>query len=286
MRAFLWALLFFTLTCSASLYPSPAVADDLKLAVTTSFHNSGLSEILIPEIKKDLKLDVHMLVVGTGQALKLGRAGDVDAILVHSKAAEEDFVRAGYGTHRKEIMYNDFVLIGPQSDRLDIPLSKSVTAAFQKIAQNEAVFVSRGDDSGTNRKEVSIWQMAGITKDKREGDWYRATGSGMGASLNTASAMGGYILADRASWLNFKNKRALKILYSGDTILFNQYAFIPVNPDRHPHTKIDLAIKLQDWLVSKKGQELIGRYQLQGEQLFFPNASKKKVMLTIPEGLS
>ncbi|WP_169545167.1 substrate-binding domain-containing protein [Sneathiella aquimaris] len=286
MISFLSKLLVFVLIFSTGVFSTLAFADDLKLAVTTSFHNSGLSEVLIPEIKKDLNLDVHMLVVGTGQALKLGRAGDVDAILVHSKAAEEKFIRAGYGTHRTEIMYNDFVLIGPETDRLDIPLSKSITAAFQKIARNEAVFISRGDDSGTNRKELSIWRMAGITSEKLEGDWYRATGSGMGASLNTASAMDGYILADRASWLNFKNKRTLKILFFGDTILFNQYAFIPVNPDRHPHTKIDLAIKLQDWLVSEKGQGLIGRYRLQGEQLFFPNAFEKKVMLPIPEGQS
>ncbi|MCF8467846.1 MAG: substrate-binding domain-containing protein [Sneathiella sp.] len=251
-------------------------ADDMKLAVTTSFHNSGLSDILIPEIKKDLGLDVYLLVVGTGQAFKLGRAGDVDAILVHSRGAEDQFVAEGYGTHRREIMYNDFVLIGPKTDEAEIATAKSAFEALKKVAAKQAIFVSRGDDSGTHRKELALWKTAGLDPDKFEGGWYRATGSGMGATLNTASGMNGYVFADRASWLNFKNKGDMKLLFSGDPTLFNQYAYIPVNPQKHPHIKKDLAAKLENWLVSPKVQKMIGDYKIAGEQLFTPNAGTLK----------
>lgn len=248
----------------------------MKLAVTTSFHNSGLSDILIPEIKKDLGLDVYLLVVGTGQAFKLGRAGDVDAILVHSRGAEDQFVAEGYGTHRREIMYNDFVLIGPKTDEAEIATAKSAFEALKKVAAKQAIFVSRGDDSGTHRKELALWKTAGLDPDKFEGGWYRATGSGMGATLNTASGMNGYVFADRASWLNFKNKGDMKLLFSGDPTLFNQYAYIPVNPQKHPHIKKDLAAKLENWLVSPKVQKMIGDYKIAGEQLFTPNAGTLK----------
>lgn len=249
-----------------------AFADDMKMAVTTSFHNSGLSDILIPEIKKDTGIDVYLLVVGTGQALKLGRAGDVDAILVHSRKAEEGFVEAGYGTHRREIMYNDFVLIGPKSDDADISNAKTASDALTAIAEKKSVFVSRGDDSGTHRKELALWKNSGLDPENFEGNWYRASGSGMGATLNTASGMNGYVFADRASWLNFKNKGDLALLFSGDPVLFNQYAYLPVNPEKHPHVKKDLTAKLEKWLVSPKAQKLIGDYEIAGEQLFTPNA--------------
>ncbi len=251
------------------------LADEIRLAVTTSFHNSGLSDVLLPAIRKDLGLEVHLLVVGTGQALKLGRAGDVDAILVHSKKAEQAFVKEGYGSHRREIMYNDFILVGPSTDPAGIGSAKSVSEAFRALRKAEANFVSRGDDSGTHRKEQGLWSKAGFKSDTFDSRWYRAAGAGMGASLNTASAMNAYILADRASWLNFRNKRELKLLFEGDPLLFNQYAFLPVSSMRHPHVKTDLALKLENWLAGPTGQKWIGEYQVQGERLFTPNASEK-----------
>lgn len=249
-----------------------ALADEMKMAVTTSFHNSGLSDILIPQIKEDTGIDVYLLVVGTGQALKLGRAGDVDAILVHSRKAEEKFVEEGYGTHRREIMYNDFVLIGPKSDEAGIAKARTAADALKAIAEAKAIFVSRGDDSGTHRKELALWTAAGLDPEKFEGNWYRASGSGMGATLNTASGMNGYVFADRASWLNFKNKGELGLLFSGDPVLFNQYAYLPVNPAKHAHVKKDLSEKLEKWLVSAKAQKIIGDYEIAGEKLFTPNA--------------
>jgi len=253
----------------------PLRAEDvMRMAVTTSFNNSGLADILLPEIKKDLDLEVQLLVVGTGQALKLGRAGDVDAILVHAKTAEEQFVGEGYGSHRREIMYNDFVLIGPESDPAGIAEAKSVAEAMTKISDAKAVFVSRGDDSGTHRREISLWAVAGLDAASFDAGWYRAAGAGMGATLNTAAGMQGYVMSDRASWLNFANKAGQKLLFSGDPVLFNQYAYLPVNPEKYPHVKNDLALKLEEWLVSDRAQEMIGAYEIAGEKLFVPNAVK------------
>lgn len=248
-----------------------AHADTLRMAVTTSFHNSGLAEVLLPEIKDDLDLEVQLLVVGTGQALKLGQAGDVDAILVHSRASEEAFVADGYGTHRREIMYNDFVLIGPAADPAGIQGAAEVTDALSAIAAGEASFVSRGDDSGTHKKEVSLWTGAGLDPDSF-GPWYRAVGSGMGAALNTASGLDAYIMSDRASWLNFGNKGDLALLFAGDPVLFNQYAFLPVDPARHPHVKAELVNKLEGWLTSPRAAALIDGYMIDGETLFVFNA--------------
>ncbi|UTS81558.1 substrate-binding domain-containing protein [Phaeobacter piscinae] len=250
-----------------------ALAEEMKLAVTTSFHNSGLAEVLLPEIKADLGLEVQLLVVGTGQAIRLGEAGDVDAILVHSKKAEEAFLAGGNGTHRREIMYNDFVFIGPKADPATIAGAGSAKAALQKIAAAEAAFVSRGDDSGTHKKELSLWAAANLSP-VEFGDWYNAVGAGMGAALNTASGMGGYIMSDRASWLNFANKGDLVLLYSGDPVLFNQYAYLPVNPEKHPHVKTDLVAELETWLVSDKAKDLINSYQINGEALFVFNAEQ------------
>ncbi len=251
-----------------------ATADTMKMAVTTSFHNSGLSDVLLPEIQKDLGLEVQLLVVGTGQALRLGEAGDVDAILVHSKKAEEAFVAGGYGTHRREIMYNDFVLIGPNADPAKIAESKSVVQALSAISETKAAFVSRGDDSGTHKKELALWAEAGVDADARSVDWYKEAGAGMGASLNTASGMNGYIMSDRASWLKFGNKGDLALLYSGDPELFNQYAYIPVNPEKHGHVQAELAQKLEAWLVSDRAKELIDGYTLKGGRLFIFNAEQ------------
>lgn len=252
---------------------SAALAEEMKMAVTTSFHNSGLAEILLPEIKKDLGLDVQLLVVGTGQAIRLGEAGDVDAILVHSKSAEEKFLAGGNGTHRREIMYNDFVFIGPKADPAGIAQAADAATSLQQIAQAEAAFVSRGDDSGTHKKELSLWSAAGQAPEGF-GDWYRAVGAGMGAALNTAAGMDAYIMSDRASWLNFGNKGGLDLLFAGDPVLFNQYAYLPVNPEKHPHVKHDLAMQLEGWLVSDKAKELINGYQINGETLFVFNAKQ------------
>lgn len=255
------------------LVAGSALAEDMKLAVTTSFHNSGLAEILLPQIKADLDLDVQLLVVGTGQAIRLGEAGDVDAILVHSQKAEEAFLAGGNGTHRREIMYNDFVFIGPSSDVAAVRGATDAASALKLIAGSAAPFVSRGDDSGTHKKELSLWGAAGLDPAGFDG-WYRAVGAGMGAALNTAAGMDAYIMADRASWLNFGNKGNLELLFSGDPVLFNQYAYLPVNPAKHPHVKTDLAQKLEDWLVSDRARELINSYQINGETLFVFNAEQ------------
>ncbi|UWR12051.1 substrate-binding domain-containing protein [Sulfitobacter mediterraneus] len=248
-----------------------AWADEIKMAVTTSFHNSGLSDVLVPAIKRDLDLEVQLLVVGTGQALKLGAAGDVDAILVHSRKAEEKFLAAGNGTHRREIMYNDFVFIGPQSDVAGAGNAASAAEALSRIANAKAPFVSRGDDSGTHKKELSLWNVADLDPAGFD-NWYKAVGAGMGAALNTAAGMNAYIMSDRASWLNFGNKGDLALVYAGDPVLFNQYAYLPVNPDKHAHVKHDLALRLEGWLVSDTAKALINDYKINGETLFVFNA--------------
>lgn len=255
-----------------SLLATPLWAEQLKMAVTTSFHNSGLSDVLLPAIKEDTGLDVQLLVVGTGQALRLGEAGDVDAILVHSKAAEEAFVANGFGTHRREIMYNDFVLIGPKTDAANIQSAETAAEALARIAEAEALFVSRGDDSGTHKKEVALWGDAGHDPEGFRG-WYKEVGAGMGASLNTASGLGAYILSDRASWLNFGNRGDLELLFSGDAVLFNQYAYLPVNPGRHTHIKAEAAVALENWLTSEAAKVLINSYEIDGQGLFVFNAT-------------
>ncbi len=248
----------------------PVVAEALKLAVTTSFQNSGLSEILLPEIAADTGLDVQLIVVGTGQAIRLGEAGDVDAILVHSRKAEDAFVAAGFGTHRREIMFNDFVLVGPDNDPAGVGDAESATAALRAVAETNSPFASRGDDSGTHAREMSLWTNAGIDA---SGTWYRELGAGMGATLNTAVAMQAYVLSDRASWLNFGNKGGMGIVFQGDPALFNQYTYIPVSPQRHSHVEFALAERLEEWLVSDKGQKIIGAYTIDGQTLFTPNAA-------------
>jgi tungstate transport system substrate-binding protein len=253
-----------------ALFGTAAHAETLKLAVTTSFHNSGLSDVLLPAISRDTGITVQLLVVGTGQALRLGEAGDVDAILVHSRSAEEAFVATGHGTHRREIMYNDFVVVGPQDDPANVRATPTASEAFAAVATRESLFVSRGDASGTHNKEMAIWTASPATPDGR---WYRPVGAGMGAALNTASAMGAYVLADRASWLNFSNKGDLALLFSGDPVLFNQYAYIPVNPALHGHVNAQGAAALEAWLVSDAAADLINGYTIGGETLFTFNAS-------------
>lgn len=249
-----------------------AAADTMRMAVTTSFHNSGLSDVLLPAIEADTGLELQLLVVGTGQAIRLGQAGDVDAILVHSRPAEDAFVAEGFATHRTEIMYNDFVVVGPQSDPAGIEEAVSAKDALERISRSKAEFVSRGDDSGTHKKELSLWTAAGLDPEQFQ-DWYKAVGAGMGSALNTAAGLNAYIISDRASWLNFGNKRDLRLLYSGDPSLFNQYAYLPINVEKHTHVKSKEATALEDWLVSARAKELINAYQLNGEQLFVFNAS-------------
>ncbi len=244
-------------------------AETLRMAVTTSFYNSGLSDVLLPAVKAELELNVELIVVGTGQALRLGEAGDVDAILVHARVAEDRFLEAGFGTHRREIMYNDFVFVGPMEDPAGIADAGSAATALQAIARIQAPFVSRGDDSGTHKKELALWDASSTAP---EGAWYRAAGSGMGATLNVASGMNAYTFTDRASWLNFGNKASLGLLYAGDPALFNQYAYIPVNPARWPHVRHDLALAFEGWLTSDTAKGLINGYVLNGEQLFTFNA--------------
>lgn len=257
-----------------TLLAATAHAETMRMAVTTSFHNSGLAEKLLPAIREDTGIDVHLLVVGTGQALKLGRAGDVDALLVHSRKAEEAFVAQGHAPYRRDVMYNDFVFIGPATDPAAIADAKNAREALARIRQSRAPFVSRGDDSGTHRREVALWAEIGDPQ-SFSSDWYREVGAGMGAALNTASAMNAYILSDRASWLNFANKGDLKLLFSGDAALFNQYGYLPVSAARHPHVNTDAAGRVGDWLTGEKGQKLIADYRLAGEQLFVPNAAEE-----------
>lgn len=259
---------------SATTTAATAQAETLKLAVTTSFESSGLAEIILPEIQKDTGIEVQLIVVGTGQALKLGSQGDVDAVLVHAKKAEEQFLADGFGTRRTEIMYNDFILVGPKADPAGIASTKDVVAALKSIEAAKADFVSRGDDSGTHKKELSLWTSAGLDAKSFDSGWYRAVGAGMGAALNTAAGLNAYIIADRASWLNFKNKADLVIASEGDPRLFNQYAYLTINKEKFPNVKSDLSDKLEAWLVSDKGQKMIGDYEIAGQQLFVVNARK------------
>jgi len=249
---------------------STARAEALKLAVTTSFANSGLAEILLPQIEVDTGLVVQLLIVGTGQALALGAAGDVDAVLVHSRAAEDEFVAAGHATHRREIMYNDFILIGPSDDPANAGRAATGIEAFRAVALDQAAFISRGDDSGTHKMELSLWADAGLAPIE---PWYREVGQGMGAALNTAAGMNAYILSDRATWLNFGNPADLRIVFEGDPALFNQYAYLPVNAAQHQHVQADAAARLEAWLTSETARGLINGYQIAGQQLFVFNAT-------------
>ncbi|UWQ16554.1 substrate-binding domain-containing protein [Jannaschia sp. M317] len=240
----------------------PVRAEDMRMAVTTSFENSGLAEVLLPAARQALDLDVRLIVVGTGQALRLGAAGDVDAVLVHSLAAEQAWLAQGHGTTRTEIMSNDFILIGPAADPAGVSGSRDIETALTRIATAGAPFLSRGDDSGTHKTERGLWPAP------PSGAWYRETGSGMGSTLNVAAAMGGYVLTDRGSWLNFGNKGDLVVLHQGDAILLNTYAYLPVNPDKHPAIKALQATRFGAWLTSDEARGLINGYRIDGQPLF------------------
>ena len=271
-----FALRLLAITVSTfSLLASPAYAQDKSIVVssTTSTEQSGLFEFILPIFKMKTGINVKVVAVGTGQALDIGRRGDADVVFVHDKPAEEIFVQEGYSTKRNEVMYNDFVLIGPKSDPAKVGGGKDIQIAFQKVAAAQASFVSRGDKSGTHAAELRYWKSAGITVAPGS-SWYKEIGSGMGPALNTASAMNAYVLADRATWLSFKNRGDLTILVQGDPKLFNQYGVMLVNPARFPHVKKAEGQAFIDWLISKNGQDVIASYQIGGEQLFFPNANK------------
>jgi tungstate transport system substrate-binding protein len=257
---------------SISLMPQAIAAESIIVQSTTSTQNSGLFDYILPKFTAKTGIEVRVVAVGTGQALKNARNGDGDVLLVHAKPAEEKFIADGYGVKRSDLMYNDFVIVGPRSDPAGIGGTKDVSAALIKLANAKAPFASRGDDSGTHKKEVSLWKQSGVDPNKASGDWYRETGSGMGATLNTAAGMGAYTMSDRATWLAFKNKADMEILVEGDKRLFNQYGVILVNPEKHPHVKVKQGQAFIDWLLSKEGQEAIASYKLNGKQLFFPNA--------------
>ncbi|MEM0946627.1 MAG: substrate-binding domain-containing protein [Pseudomonadota bacterium] len=253
----------------AGFFSLPAMAETLRMAVTTSFANSGLAEVLLPQIEADTGIEVQLLIVGTGQALRLGAAGDVDAVLVHARAAEEEFVASGNAPYRREIMYNDFVIVGPEADPAGVHETATAAAALQAISHAAADFVSRGDASGTHQMELGLWDAAGIAP---EGAWYKEVGAGMGAALNTAAGLQAYILTDRATWLNFANKAGLAVVFEGDPVLFNQYAYLPIDTGKHAHVKGEQALLLEDWLTSQTARDLIDDYAIDGQTLFTFNA--------------
>ena len=246
----------------------------ITVASTTSTEQSGLFGHLLPRFEQKTGIKVHVVAVGTGQALDLARRGDADVVFVHARPAEQKFLAEGHGVKRYPVMYNDFVLLGPKTDPAKIGGGKDILEAFKRLEAARAPFVSRGDKSGTHLAELDLWKAAGIDIDKVKGPWYRDTGQGMGPALNTASSMNAYILADRGTWLSFKNRGDLAILVEGDERLFNQYGVMLVNPDKHPSVKKELGQMFVDWVISPEGQKAISDYKVNRAQLFFPNAGQ------------
>ena len=243
----------------------------ITVASTTSTEQSGLFKHLLPVFEKKTGIQVRVVALGTGQALDMGKRGDADLVFVHARPLEEKFVAEGYGVRRYEVMYNDFVLVGPKSDPAKVAGGKDVVRALQRILETKAPFVSRGDRSGTHFAELELWKAAGIDIARDKGAWYREVGQGMGPALNTAAAMDAYVLSDRGTWLSFKNRGELAIVVEGDRRLFNQYGIILVNK---PSVKKEMGQAFIDWVVSSEGQDAIGAYQIGGQQLFFPNADR------------
>ena len=270
-RAFLGALL----ACAA--FAAGAQERFITVASTTSTEQSGLFGYILPIFQSKSAIQVRVVALGTGQALDLARRGDADVVFVHAKAAEEKFLAEGHGVKRLPVMYNDFVLIGPKSDPARVGGGKDITEALKKIQAAQAPFVSRGDNSGTHMAELDLWKAAAIDLAAAKGAWYRDTGQGMGPALNTAASMNAYLLADRGTWLAFKNRGDLAILVEGDKRLFNQYGVMLVNPEKHPAVKKDFGQTFVDWVVSADGQKAIAGYKINGEQLFFPNADQPGV---------
>ena len=263
------------LLAAAAALPAYAQERFITVASTTSTEQSGLFRHLLPLFEKRSGIQVRVVALGTGQALDMGRRGDADVVLVHAQALEEKFVAEGFGVRRYEVMYNDFVLVGPKSDRAGVAGSRDVALALHKIRAAQAPFASRADKSGTHFAELELWKAAGVDIAREKGRWYRETGSGMGTTLNTASAMNAYTLTDRGTWLSYRNRGELAILVQGDRRLFNQYGVILVNPAKHPHVKTALGQAFIDWLLSAHGQRAIAAYRIDGEPLFFPNAPRQ-----------
>jgi len=266
---------FLIAIAAGVVFATSSFAQDKSILVasTTSTQDSGLFGHLLPLFKAKTGIDVRVVAQGTGQAIDTGRRGDADVVFVHAKAAEQRFLADGFGVKRYPVMYNDFILVGPQGDPAGIKGSKDIVAAFKTLKNKGIAFISRGDKSGTHQAELNLWSVAGIDIAKEKGPWYKEIGQGMGAALNSASASSAYVLADRATWLSFKNKGDLVIAVEGDNRLFNQYCVILVNPEKHPSVKKELGQQFIDWLVSAEGQKAIADYKINGEQLFYPNAS-------------
>jgi len=263
------------LTLALTMAVNPAAAEDsIIVQSTTSTQNSGLYDHILPMFEDETGIQVKVVAVGTGQALENGRRGDGDVLLVHAKPAEEKFVAEGYGVERYDVMYNDFVIVGPADDPAGVKGMDDAPAALAQIAEEDAVFASRGDDSGTHKKEMSLWETAGVDPTEASGTWYRETGSGMGATLNTGVGMDAYVMTDRATWISFGNKGDHEILVEGDPALFNQYGIIMVNPEKHPNVNVEAAQTFIDWVLSEEGQSAIASFEVQGQQLFTPNAEK------------
>jgi tungstate transport system substrate-binding protein len=262
------------LLLAAWIAASPTGAQEkfIVVASTTSTEQSGLFGHILPVFQKETGIQVRVVALGTGQALDLARRGDADVVFVHARSAEEKFLAEGHGVRRLDVMYNDFILIGPKSDPAKISGGKDILEGLRKIKAASAPFVSRGDHSGTHIAELDLWKLAGIDIAKEQGSWYRDTGQGMGPALNTAAAMNAYILSDRGTWLSFKNRAELSIAVEGDRRLFNQYGIMLVNPMKHPNVKTGLGQAFVDWVISPEGQKAIADYKIGGEQLFFPNA--------------
>ena len=264
-------------TAALMVFARPAAAAEKSIIVasTTSTQDSGLFEYLLPLFKAKTGIDVKVVAQGSGQALDTARRGDADVVLVHAKSAEEKFLAEGYGVKRYPVMYNDFVLIGPRSDPAEVKGTHDILAAFAAIKSKGAIFISRGDRSGTHIAELDLWRSAGVDIAAGRGPWYREIGQGMGAALNTASADNAYVLSDRGTWLAFNNKGDLVIVVEGDKQLFNQYGVMLVNPEKYPTVKKELGQQFIDWLISAEGQRDIANYKIKGEQLFYPNATER-----------
>ena len=267
----LWSLI---VVVTLGIAAPRAIAEDRSIVVasTTSTQDSGLFGYLLPIFKAKTGIDVKVVAQGTGQALDTARRGDADVVFVHAKAQEDKFVAEGYGVKRFDVMYNDFVLVGPKSDPAGVK-GKDIEAALKAISEKAAPFVSRGDRSGTHTAELALWKQAGIDIAAARGPWYREIGQGMGAALNTANALNAYVLSDRGTWISVKNRGDLVIAVEGDKRLFNQYGVILVNPEKHPNVKKELGQAFIDWLISPAGQKAIADYKIDGQQLFFPNAN-------------
>ena len=281
LNAVVWVLNALAFGCAITVLASLAIIRPagagmtMRLAITTTLENSGLSKHLLQAFEKSSGIRVDAIVVGTGQALTLGRRGDVDAVLVHYPEAERAFVDAGYALERRDVMYNDFIIAGPGDDPARIRGLKDATETLHRLHEAKPPFVSRGDDSGTHKKELSLWAQAHLDAAGFDGSWYRQTGSGMGATLNVSAALNGYVLVDRATWASFTNKQSLELLVEGDARMQNQYGIMVINPQRHPHVKAGVARKFADWLTTEQGQSVIASFRIDGAEVFVPNAKPK-----------